>query len=80
MIEHEAARTALRYVHLMETAALAGPVEGKDVEARVVYCHLAHKSLAGGPPPTHEKACRAARRAWPRGVPADVSRALGLPG
>ncbi len=71
-----AIETARNFASLMETAAFAGPVKGKDLAARKVEWFLTNTGYFGGPAPTIEEARAAAKRAWGDNIPADVAEAL----
>lgn len=76
MTKWQAFETATSFARLMETAAFAGPVQGKDTAARTVAHHLANTGLYGGPPPTLDEARYAAKRAWGKDIPSEIYRAL----
>lgn len=77
MTKHAAAiETARHFAALMKTAALAGPIGGKDISARKVEWYLTQTGYWGGPPPTLEEARAAAKRAWGDRIPAEIEEAL----
>ena len=74
----DAIATAAKFANLMETAAFAGPVNGRDIAARKVQWYLTNTEYWGGPPPTLEAAQKAARRAWGDNIPPEIVTALDM--